>query len=262
MVALLANTAAPVDLSFRVDRPQRRPADRHRPGRQPRLVPPDHHRRTRHRPRSGGLMPTDPAATAAPRPPGPRPCRSPTGASAGCCSTTSTSTSPPARSLVVTGPSGSGKSTLLAMAGLLRQPPARRRAGRRHLHRRRSRADAAPPCAATTSGSSTSRPTSSARSRRASSSSSPATSGAGPDGEVRAHADQLLEELGLADRADQLPGAAVRRRAPAGRHRPGADGLADGAAGRRADGVARPRARRRGGRAARRRGPRAGAWRR
>jgi putative ABC transport system ATP-binding protein len=106
--------------------------------------------------------------------------------------------------LVVTGPSGSGKSTLLAMAGLLRQPPAgdvlvagfptaslsRRRLTalrRDHIGIVYQSANLLSPLTAREqlelAGHIRRRP------RR----------------EVRAHADQLLEELGLADRADQLP---------------------------------------------------------
>jgi putative ABC transport system ATP-binding protein len=106
--------------------------------------------------------------------------------------------------LVITGPSGSGKSTLLAMAGLLRRPPAgdvlvagvptasvsrrRRTALRRdHVGIVYQSANLLGPLTAREqlelAGHIRRRP------RR----------------EVRAHADALLEELGLADRADQLP---------------------------------------------------------
>lgn len=106
--------------------------------------------------------------------------------------------------LVITGPSGSGKSTLLALAGLLRQPPSgdvlvagvstasvsrrRRTALRRdHIGIVYQSANLLGPLTAREqlelAGHIRRRP------RR----------------EVRSHADQLLEELGLADRADQLP---------------------------------------------------------
>jgi len=52
---------------------------------------------------------------------------------------------------------------------------------------------------------------------------------------ARARATELLEQLGIADKADALPGATVRRAAPARRGGPGADEQAHAAAGRRAD---------------------------
>ena len=138
--------------------------------------------------------------------------------------------------VVVTGPPGSGKSTLLARRRTA--PPARRRA------------------MSSIAGTATAALSRASRARRlrrdhigivyqsanlfpsltaASSSSSSATSAGEPrrDGPALAPTSSWPTSV-WPDRADQLPGAAVGRRAPAGRHRPGADGRPDGAAGRRA----------------------------
>ena len=66
--------------------------------------------------------------------------------------------------------------------------------------------------------------------------------------EARERALALLERVGLQGQARRLPGAALRRPAAAGRHRPGAGDGAQADAVRRADLGARPRARRRGAR--------------
>ena len=65
---------------------------------------------------------------------------------------------------------------------------------------------------------------------------------------ARARALELLEQVGLADKADGLPGAALRRPAAARGHRPGAGDGPQADALRRAHLGARPRAGRRGAR--------------
>ena len=201
MVALLANTAAPVDLSFTSIAPSAGLLIAHRPGRQPRLVPAHHHRRARHRPRSGELMTT----TTAPLALRDLTVSVPDGRERRVLLDRVDLDVAAGEVLVVTGPSGSGKSTLLAMAGLLRQPPSGD-----VLVAGSPTAVAVPPAPHRPAPrphrrSSTSRPTCSARSPPASSSSSSATSGAGPAARCGPTPTQLLEELGLADRADQLP---------------------------------------------------------
>ena len=130
-------------------------------------------------------------------------------------------------------PSGAGKSTLLHVAGLLEPPDGGEVIGRRQVRPSSAtseRTRTAPRIRSVSSISSiiccrSSRPwrTSSAPDDRRAAASA-ATSAAGDAGRV-----------GLNDRADAPAGAAFRRRAAAGRHRPGAGQRPGRAAGRRAD---------------------------